>query len=560
MKGTALLAAAMVVGAAPVATAASWEDLTKAGKDGKNWLVYGGDLGQMRYSPNDQINTKNVKNLRVKWIFQTGVLGSFENTPIVEDGVMYVTTPYNHVFAIDAKTGKQLWHHEHKLGTTIFCCGPNNRGVAILGDNLYMGTLDAMLIALDKKTGEVKWETQVADPEYGYSETHAPTIYKDKVIVGISGGEYGIRGFINAYDANTGKLAWRTYTIPGPDDVAPDGAKGWEGVFATKADGQNDLHRDIEAEKAAIASGKYKDAWKFGGAGNWMTNAIDVENGMIFATAGNPSPDLDGSLRPGDNRWSDAMLALKADTGELVWAYQYVPHDVWDLDSVSPPILATAKDAGGKTVPVVIHGGKTGWVYVHDRKTGKLLRRSKPMVPHENLFALPTEGLGTRMLPGANGGVEWSPGAYNPNTHMVYYINLHQPMHYEVKSVPWEKGKLWLGGAFKAIPGEAQWGNVTAVNVDTAEIAWQEKTEQPMIGGTLTTKGGLLFTGEGNGLLKAYDAKTGKVLWSFQAGAGVNSAPISFQVDGKQRIAVAAGGNFQLNYRLGDAIIVFGND
>ncbi|MGB8273833.1 MAG: PQQ-binding-like beta-propeller repeat protein [Alphaproteobacteria bacterium] len=548
------------MGANHFAAAEPWQELTSGKNQGDEWLVYGGDLGQMRYSPNDQINVKTVKNLKVKWMFQTGVLGSFENTPIVDDDVMYVTTPYNHVFALDAKTGKLLWHHEHKLGTTIFCCGPNNRGVAVLGDNVYMGTLDAMLIALDKKTGEVKWETQVADPEYGYSETHAPTIYKDTVILGISGGEYGIRGFISAYNAKTGELVWRTHTIPAPDDAAPDGAKGWEGVYVAKADGQNDLHRDIAAEKAAVASGGHKDAWKFGGAGNWMTNAVDPESGMIFATAGNPSPDLDGTLRPGDNRWSDSLLALKADTGEIVWAYQYVPHDVWDLDSVSPPILATAKDESGKMVPVVIHGGKTGWVYVHDRKTGKLIRRSKPMVPHENLFALPTEGEGTRMLPGANGGVEWSPGAFNPNTHMVYYVNLHQPMHYEVKSVPWEKGKLWLGGAFKAIPGEAQWGNVSAVNIDTGEIVWQQKTEQPMIGGTLTTKGGLVFAGEGNGLFKAYDAKSGKSLWSFQAGAGVNSAPMSFKVDGKQRIAVAAGGNFQLNFHGGDSIIVFGAD
>ena len=560
MHGKSLVAAALLLGLTQTASAADWGDLTKAGEQGKNWLVYGGDLGQMRYSPNDEINTGNVKNLHLKWIFQTGVLGSFENTPIVQDGVMYVTTPHNHVFAVDAKTGKELWHYEAKLGTTIFCCGPNNRGVAVSGDKVIFGTLDARLIALNKKTGKEEWETEVADPEFGYSETHAPTIYKDKVIVGVSGGEYGIRGFISAYSVSDGKLVWRTHTIPAPDDVAPDGAKGWQGVWQEKADGINDLHRDIAAEKKALESGKHDDAWKYGGAGSWMTASVDPDTGMIFATAGNPSPDLDGSLRPGDNRWSDSMLALDGDTGKLVWAYQYVPHDVWDLDSVSPPILATADDGNGKQIPVVIHGGKTGWVYVHDRKTGKLLRRSDPMIPHENLFALPTEGLGTRMLPGANGGVEWSPGAFNPDTHMVYYVNLHQPMHYEVKSVPWEKGKLWLGGAFKTIPGEAQWGNVTAVNVDTAKIAWQHKTEQPMIGGTLTTKGGLVFAGEGNGVFTAYDAKSGDVLWSFQGGAGVNSAAMSFQIDGKQYIAVAAGGNFQLDYRRGDAILVFGLD
>lgn len=558
-KCALLTSAAVVAGLTQTAAAADWDALLHAGNQSANWLVYGGNLANTRYVPNDEINTSNVQDLELKWIFQTGIIGSFENTPIVEDGVMYVTTPYNHVFAIDARSGRELWHYEHKLGTTIFCCGPNNRGVALADDKVYMATLDAMLIALDKRTGELVWETEIADPEFGYSETVAPTVYQDKIILGISGAEYGIRGFISAYNKDTGELVWRWHTIPAPDEVQPDGTKGWYGNFANKADGINPLNRDIAAEKAAIESGEYADAWQRGGGSNWMTNAIDPERGLVFATIGNPSPDLWAEIRPGDNRWTESLVALNAETGKLVWGYQYVPHDPWDLDAASPPILADVMGRDGQMVPGVITGGKTGWVYVHHRETGELLRRSENMIPHENLFTPPTEE-GIRMLPGANGGVEWSPGAFNPETRMVYYLNLHQPMTYTVKKEPWEKGKLWLGGAFTAIPGEDQWGNVTAVNVDTAEIVWQARTEDPMIGGALTTAGNLVFAGEGNGQFNAYNAVTGQKLWSFQAGAGVNAAPMAFEVDGKLHIAVAAGGNFQLNFKRGDAVLVFALD
>ncbi len=556
MRLKTLVLAAVVASFATAASAASWEEIVNAGSQSHDWLNYGGDLGQMRYVPSDEINTGNVHKLRVKFIHQSGVLGSYETTPIAQNGILYFTTPYNHVFAVDARNGRELWHYEHKLGTTIFCCGPNNRGVAISGDRLFMATLDALLIALDKRTGELLWETEVADPEAGYSETLAPVIYKDKVIIGISGAEYGIRGFIDAYDQETGERAWRWHTIPAPDDVQPDGTKGWEGIFVNKADGINPLHRDIAAEKAAIGSGQFADSWKRGGGSNWMTNSIDVGRRMVVATLGNPSPDLDGSVRPGDNRWTDSLVALDADTGNMLWGYQYVPHDVWDLDAVSPPILADVTGKDGSTVPGVIHGGKTGWVYVHDRRTGELIRRSPPMVLQENLFALPTAE-GTRMLPGANGGVEWSPGAFNPQTRMVYFVNLHQPMHYITHSAAWQEGKLWLGSAFVAIPGEQQSGNVTAVNVDTGEIAWQSKTEQPMVGGTLTTAGNLVFAGEANGQFNAYNATTGETLWSFQAGAGANAAPMAFEVDGKLHIAIAVGGNHQINAKRGDALLVF---
>ncbi|NOQ17316.1 MAG: PQQ-binding-like beta-propeller repeat protein [Methyloprofundus sp.] len=521
------------------------------------WPSYGGNLQQTRFIDDASINTTNVEKLKLKWMFQTGIVGSFENTPIVQDGIMYITTPYNHIYALDARTGKRIWRYKHKLGTTIYCCGPNSKGAAISGNLVVMATLDAMLVALDKQTGKLVWETTIANSEQGYSETGAPIIFQDKIIIGVAGAEYGIRGFISAYDLKTGELVWRWYTIPEPDEVQPDGTKGWFGVFAEKADGINDLHRDIAAEKAAIASGEFDNAWEHGGGSSWMPVTIDENTGIIYAAIGNPAPDLDGGQRPGDNRWSASIVALNSTTGKIIWGYQYLPHDIWDLDAASPPILTQAKNKQGKIIPVAIHAGKTGWVYVHDLATGELIRRSDPMVEQKNLFAIPTQGQGTEMLPGANGGVNWSPGAVDPRSHTAYYANLHQPMHYEVRSVPWRQGRLWLGGAFKVIPGKKQSGNVSAVNLDTGKISWQYQTEQPMIGGTLATSGNLLFSGESNGYFFALDSRTGKKLWQFQAGAGVNAAPMAYRIDGKLYIAVAAGGNAQINAPRGGTVVVF---
>ena len=556
-----------VFGLAGSGQSATWEEIQSAGGQAANWLNYGGDLGQMRFWPSAAINAKNVGRLHVKWIFQTGVVGSFEDTPIVENGIMYVSTPYDHVFAVRVNDGSEIWHYQYKLGKNYFCCGPNNRGVVVAGDKVLLATLDAHLVALDKKSGQKVWDTEVADSEVGYSLTAAPAVFRNMAIIGIAGAEYGIRGFVSAYDIADGKLVWRWHTIPSPDEVNPDGTKGWEGKFVDKADGINPLHRDIAAEKAAIAAGKGKDSWMRGGGSNWTTDSVDVKRGLVFASIGNPSPDLDGSDRPGDNRWSDSLVAIDAMTGKVKWAYQYVPHDVWDLDAVSPPVLASVKGADGKMVDAVLHAGKTGWVYVHDRDSGRLIRRSAAMVPHENLFALPTEK-GTRMLPGANGGVEWSPCAFDPATRLDYCVNLHQPMNYIVKHESWadyrkryaQAPNMWLGGAFVAVAGEKQYGNISAVDVDTGKIKWQVKTAQPMIGGPLATRGGLVFAGEGNGTFAAYDARTGRKLWSFQAGAGVNAAPMAFEFDGKPYVAVAAGGNFQLDFKFGTSVIVFGLD
>jgi len=521
--------------------------LDAAESDKNSWLHSNMGYSNSRYHAADQIHTRNVDKLAPAFIFQTEVRESMETSPIVKDGVMFLTTSYNHVYAIDAATGQEFWHYKHKMGPiTTYCCGPNNRGVAIWRDWLFMGTLDAKLVALDIKTGKLLWSQQIADPEKGYSETMAPVAIDGKVLIGTNGGEYGIRGFVKAFDARNGDLLWTFYTIP---------EKGHEGVFATKDASGRDLKRDIAAEKAAFA----KDAsfYQTLGGGVWMTPSIDRKSNTVYFVVGNPSPDLYGAIRPGDNLYTDSIVAIDLNTGQYKWHTQYVPHDVWDLDSVSPTILTQAKDASGKVGDVVIHAGKTGEVYVHDRASGKLIRHSEAMIPQEDMYTLPT-ARGARMLPGANGGVEWSPMAVNPKLHLAFAANLHQPMTYQVEEAPYPGGaKLWLGGAFKTIPSEEQWGQLVAVNLDTGKLAWKHKTPQPLIGGVLATAGDIVFNGEANGWYRAYDARTGKVLWSFQCGAGVNSPGVAYMVNGKQYIAVAAGGNNQIDAKRGNSVFVF---
>jgi PQQ-dependent dehydrogenase (methanol/ethanol family) len=531
----------------PKAVNVSQAMLSASAGQAANWLHSNGSYEQTRYYPGKQINAGNVKNLKPAFVFQTQVLESMETAPIVVDGIMYLTTSYNHVHAIDATTGEEFWHYKHKMGPiTTYCCGPNNRGVAVGGDKLFMGTLDAKLVALDAKTGKLLWETQIEDPEKGYSETMAPVYVDGKVLIGTNGGEYGVRGFVKAFDAASGKLIWTFYSIPD---------KGHEGVWAVNdATGRNML-RDIAAEKKQLAE-KGGDFYKTLGGGVWMAPAVDMKTRTVFFVVGNPSPDLYGAERPGDNLYTNSMVAVDLDKGTYKWHFQYIAHDVWDLDAVSPPILTQVKDASGKMVDAVLHGGKTGHVYIHERATGKLIRFSEAMIPQENMWVLPTPQ-GARMLPGANGGVEWSPMAIDPGARLVYAANLHQPMTYHVEPSAYPGGKLWLGGAFKTIPGEEQWGRLVAVNMDTGKIVWGVKTPQPLIGGLLATAGGLVFNGEGNGWFKAFDSKTGKELWKYQCGAGVNAPPVSYTVNGKQYIAVAAGGNTQLDFKRGNSVFVF---
>jgi alcohol dehydrogenase (cytochrome c) len=532
-------------------TPVSQEKLSAAAKDGSNFLQTNGNYEQTRFYPNGQINRNNIAHLHPAWIFTTEVKESLETSPIVVNGVMYATTSFSHVYALDAKTGQQIWHFKPKLGPiTTFCCGPNNRGVAVYDDKVYVATLDSKLYALDAKSGDVVWQVDIADPEKGYSETMAPTAVDGKILIGTNGGEYGIRGFVKAYDAKDGKLLWSFDTIP----------ENSTGVWATKDPTGHELHRDIDAEKAALA--KNGDPYKTLGGGVWQNPSVDLAARRIYFVVGNPSPDLYGAIRPGDNLYTDSLVSLDLDTGKYVCHFQYVPHDVWDLDAVSPTVLVQATDKAGKAIPAVIHAGKTGYVYVHDRKDCSLIRFSEPMVSQKDRWTLPTptkplDPNSAKMFPGANGGVEWSPLATDPGQHLAYALNLEQEMTYTVAEEAYPDGKLWLGGAFTNVPGGIQTGNISAVNYDTGKIAWQVKTPQPMIGGPLATSGGLVFAGQGNGSFDAYNSSTGKLLWQFQAGAGVNAPPSSYVVDGKQYIVVGSGGNTQLDYKRGDSIIAF---
>lgn len=527
---------------APVQVSAA--DLSMAGASA-DWLTYGHDYSNQRYSPLAQITAGNAASLTPAFVFQTGVAAPFETTPIVADGKMFITTAYDQAFALDAKTGKSLWHYQAKLGKTIFCCGPVNRGVALADGVLFLAQLDGQLVALDANTGKVLWNIQAGDNTAGYSLTMAPLVYKDTVIIGGAGGEYGVRGSVTAYARADGHLVWRWYSTD---------ADHWKGSFTPTTPDGVDLHRDIAAEKAAWPA--HADAWKTGGGATWMTPAVDTVRDTIYITTGNPAPDLAGAVRPGDDLYTDCIVALDASTGKIKWHYQEVPHDVWDLDVISPVVLFDATDGSGKKVAAVGEAGKTGWYYILNRDTGKLIRKSENFVPQENMFALPTEQ-GTRMLPGANGGAEWSPVSYDPTVHLAIVSALHQPMTYATKPQTLETGALWLGSAFAGIPTEQQYGLLSAIDTETGKIAWQDKVDYPMLGGSASTAGGVTFVGEGNGMFDAVETKTGKMLWQFQTGAGVNAAPMVYEVDGTEYVAVASGGSFQIGTQYGDSLYVF---
>jgi glucose dehydrogenase len=557
----------------------------------KDWPSFGRDFTNQRLSPLTQINQSNVKDLKLAWQFKSGVAASFQATPIVTQGVMYVALPFNHVVALDAKTGLELWRYKHeRRANWKMCCGPANRGVAVSEGKVFIGTVDARLIALDAKTGKKLWDIDVADDTAltentsslsksdakstkeayggtGVGVAMAPVVFNGKVMVGITGvgyglhiaqptqsaplgavvgvnGRYGRPGFLAAYDVNSGKRVWQFDTIP---------TQGWEGDFVeTTSDGIS-LNRDIAAEKANVKNNT--EAWRYGGGSAWSTPAIDIKTHTLFFGTGNPSPQMNDISRPGDNLYTVSLVALDTETGKLKWHYQQVPHDVWGYDLASPPVLFDYQ-AGGQPIAAVGQASKTGWYYVNDRATGKLLMKSDAFVPQKNLFAKATKE-GTVLYPGILGGSNWSPSALDESSQTSYVAGIHAPVKYTLVEEPATNDAEAIRYASSEPTTDARWGVISAINLATGKMRWQVKTEQPLMGGLLVTRGGLLFMGEGSGNFNAYNSQTGALLWQTKVDAGVNAPPISYEIDGVQYVAVAAGGNAIFGYTAGDNIVVY---
>ena len=520
---------------------------TKAIQDSTQWPTYGRDLANTRYSPLAQITPANVASLASVWVHRSGIPHSSESNPLLSGGVMYVSSALNHVFAIDPRTGQSRWEYAHVYNTTVDCCGPINKGVTLYGGRVFMATADARVVALDAGTGRKLWDVNAGDNEAGYHMTGAPLAIDGKIITGVSGGEQGCRCYVDAFDAATGALVWRWYTVPSPAEG------GWWGKWRAKDEWGTSFSRDIARERADSA--KYPDSWKTGGGPAWQHPAYDAALGLLFVNVGNPAPDLDGSGRPGDNLYTDCVVALDVKTGKVRWYYQLVSHDLWDYDPSPPPVLVDVRDASGKTVPAVAQAGKVPWVYVLDRRTGKPIRRSDAYVPTKNLFTPPTD-TGIVIMPGTLGGTDWSPTAYDPRTGWLYLASNIIPMLYKKASEPLKRGAQWWAGSVTAAPTGTS-GLITAIDLNTGKVAWQTPTTMPLLSGVTVTAGGVLFAGLSDDKLAAYDAHTGRQLWTGAAPAGVNAPPISYMLDGVQYIAVAATGAMNVDSRRGDALLAF---
>jgi alcohol dehydrogenase (cytochrome c) len=536
------LAAAAAVAAlavAPLRAQVSFERLLRAAQEPQNWLTYSGTLFSHRYTGLTQITPANVKNLELQWVFQTRgpaePTEKSEATPLVVDGVMYTVLSPNHVVALDAATGRMFWMYSPRLSPLArVCCGRVNRGLAILGDALFMGTIDGHLIAIDAKTGRPLWDVTISKPELGYSFTMAPLVVKDKVIMGPAGGEYGIRGFIAAFDAKTGKEAWRFHTVPGP------GEPGFESWPA----GSN--------------------AWEHGGGSIWVTGSYDPDLNLMYWGVGNPGPDWNADSRSGDNLYTDSVVALDPDSGALKWHYQFTPHDEFDYDSTQVPVLADL-EWKGRPRKVMLWANRNGFWYVLDRATGEFLQ-GKPFVrvnwaegidekgrPKRVLNATPE---GTLVYPNNQGATNWYSPSYSTRTGLLYIPSwMDTYSTYTKGDVQYKEGNQFTGrfptmtvpalrtgpGAINQRTPQEGWGAIQAFDPKSGELKWQFKMADVTDSGVLTTATDLLFAGGREGYFFALDARTGAQLWRGSVGGQVSAAPMSYAVNGRQYVAISAG-------------------
>jgi alcohol dehydrogenase (cytochrome c) len=509
--------------------------LLRASQEPQNWSTYSGSYNGHRHTALKQIDASNVKNLEVKWIWQAQSLQSFSATPLVVDGIMYVTQAPNDVVALDARTGRTFWVYRYTPSPGRLCCrGLVNRGLAILGDTLFMATVDAHVIALDTRNGRPLWKTKAAEASEAYGFTLAPLVVKDKVIVGPSGGEYGIRGFIDAYDAKTGTRAWRFYTIPGPGEP---GNETW---------GNN--------------------SWEHGGSPAWLTGSYDPELNLIYWGTGNPGPDFNAAQRPGDNLYSDSVVALDADTGKLEWHFQFTPNDPYDYDSTQIPVLVDAT-WNGTPRKLMYWANRNGFFYVLDRATGEFLL-GKPFAHINWASGLDAKGRPIRTpqppdqptYPGALGATNWYSPSYSPRTGLFYVSawENYAGAFGEGEPVAFVPGQNFTGGGLPPPPGTVPmpgmqrgpintWnegngrGRVVAIDPKTGDRKWTFNVHDVITSGILTTASDLLFVGGREGYFHALDARTGALLWRFTVGGETAAAPMAYQVDGRQYVAIAAG-------------------
>ena len=494
------------------------------GSTGADWPHYGGSYQFWRYSTLDQVNQKTVKSLVPVWAFQTGVVdGGLQATPIVLDGVMYLTSSWNRVFAIDAATGDEIWHYYYENPRQIgIIYSPWNRGVAVSGSRVFMGTLDNYVVALDRKTGRELWKVNVEDlKQCGCNITGAPLVVKDKVIVGVTGGDSAHRGYLTAFDAATGRLAWRFYTIPGPGEK---GHETWEG-----------------------------DSWKYGGGATWMTGSYDPHLDLLYWGVGNPAADFYGGDRRGSNLYTDSVIALDPDTGELKWYHQQVPHDVWDWDAAYECVLLDLK-VNGRNRKLLLNTNKGGYTYVVDRATGEFIS-AWPVVDNLNWI----EGVGPNgeligrnepvldkaklICPSIGGGRQWNQGAYSPRTGWYYTTGIEWCQEVTAREEDPQEGMNFFGGVFKLkeTPEVDHHGHLDAYDPLTGKKHWSYRSPYPFLASQLATAGDLVFSGDAEGLFFALDAMTGRKLWSFQTGSGHRGSAITYSVAGRQYIATPSG-------------------